>query len=276
MKGQRFMAQQSISEEQIRRYLLGRLSEFEMARIERRLMTEYDFFELMLVAEDELIDDYVLERLSGQDRASFENFFLCSPERREKLTFARSLNAYLANAVPKPLSIQEPARQQRTLSSLRPGLSPHWQTAVAALLLVFVLGAVWLKTGARQPASTSSGGAAPFTLSVASLQVFRDVGSAGHNIFTVPSDADQLRLEFSLEQLEVSYPHWQVSILTDEGREICLLSNLRAEQTAVGRILALPLTASILSAGDYRVIISGIAEAGRVKEAGSLYFSILP
>jgi hypothetical protein len=46
--------------------------------------------DVLLQAEDELIDDYVRDVLSDSDRELFESHFLCTEERRQRLETVRS------------------------------------------------------------------------------------------------------------------------------------------------------------------------------------------
>ena len=80
----------------LKSYLLGELGPDERHRLEQRLMTDSDVFEELHRIEDELIDDYLEGGLSGRERERFENFFLAAPERKQRLSFAKSLKRYLA------------------------------------------------------------------------------------------------------------------------------------------------------------------------------------
>ena len=65
---------------------------------EQRVMTDSECMRDLHVAEDELVDDYVDGSLSDDQKARFEEHFLCSPERRQKLDFARALQDYVETA----------------------------------------------------------------------------------------------------------------------------------------------------------------------------------
>jgi hypothetical protein len=73
------------------RYLLGRLPESEQTGFEERLLESEAQFEALEEAENELIDEYVADRLSADDRRRFEHYFLAQPERRARVEFARAL-----------------------------------------------------------------------------------------------------------------------------------------------------------------------------------------
>src|SRR6185369_7542362 len=96
----------------------------------------------MAIVEEELIDDYVRGHLAGRDREKFENSFLASPVRRERVELSRTLM--------KSLSVERPdARPVRRESvswfqSLFVNRNRVFQFACAALALLLAAGATWL------------------------------------------------------------------------------------------------------------------------------------
>ena len=79
----------NITDESVKNYLLG--SEIEDKQIiEERIFSDDEFFEHFLAIEDELIQEYVDGELAESEIKAFENNFLVSAERLEKLKFARS------------------------------------------------------------------------------------------------------------------------------------------------------------------------------------------
>ncbi|HEX2521138.1 MAG TPA: hypothetical protein VHP35_03370, partial [Terriglobia bacterium] len=109
---------QTAEEKQICQYLLGKLAESEQRQIEEKLMTRDDLFQQLQVLEDELIDEYLHNTLSKTDRENFEKTFLSSPERQQKLQFARAFQSYVA--------VANESREEPSRSSL-------WQNWWAAL-----------------------------------------------------------------------------------------------------------------------------------------------
>lgn len=108
------MVSEVIDEKQMERYLLGLLPEDKASGLEERGLADYDFFERLLVVENRLIDDYLAAQLSPPDRAQFEQHFLSSPKRRERVEFARTflrsmsqLSAAAAAPVPRTIAASE-------------------------------------------------------------------------------------------------------------------------------------------------------------------------
>ncbi len=80
------------NELEIRRYLLDEMGEQERDVIERRLLTDDDYYEEIKAAEENLIDEYAAGELSIVQRKQFEERFMTAREQREKVTFAIALN----------------------------------------------------------------------------------------------------------------------------------------------------------------------------------------
>ena len=88
------MNSEKLSEEDVRNYLLGKLSEEEISIVNEKLSegSNQNEFEM---SESELIDDYLWKRLSEEDRKLFEANYLISDERREKVEFTKAINTNL-------------------------------------------------------------------------------------------------------------------------------------------------------------------------------------
>lgn len=86
------MIRETNENELINRYLLGELSEDELARVEERYFADEDFFAQLLEAENSLVDSYVWGNFSAAEKNKFERLFLTTPQRRQKVRFAQSLD----------------------------------------------------------------------------------------------------------------------------------------------------------------------------------------
>jgi hypothetical protein len=132
-----------------KRFLLESLSEAERAQIEDRLLADDEFYQQILIVEDDLIDAYVCGEMPAPERALFEQWYLALPSRRDRVEFARrlfdSVPGKTVNAVPA-LESERSGSWLRSVSDLfgrRPALGFSLIT-IAAGLLVLVLGGVWL------------------------------------------------------------------------------------------------------------------------------------
>ena len=85
-----------------RRYLLKQLSDAEQQNFELQLLSDDALSEELEIVEDELIDEYLANELSRDERVTFENIFLAHPERKRKLEAGQALNRYFDTLPPPP------------------------------------------------------------------------------------------------------------------------------------------------------------------------------
>ena len=122
----------------LRSYLLGELAkEDELRLIEERLLTSDSFFQELEISEEDLIDDYVNENLNDNELNLFEQHFLITPERQQKLRFALALQKQIADHEKKsnviPISIWQKIVHSQPL-----------RIAATILILLGVSFGVWL------------------------------------------------------------------------------------------------------------------------------------
>jgi hypothetical protein len=120
------------------RYLLGQLSAPEQERIEQDYVADAGLQERLDLVEDDLIDGYVRGRLAAADRAAFEEHFLNSPRRRERLAFARAWQQFVSALPPSLPATPHPA----VTAARRPSRGPVVWLLAAMLLLA--VGSLWL------------------------------------------------------------------------------------------------------------------------------------
>lgn len=123
------MSQQIKEGEHIRQYLLGELSEEEREQVERRLLSDEEFYQQVLIAEDELVYDFVCDELPAQEKMSFRQHVLPIPERRQDVKFARALRKYVSENAPRVVEAPT-VRSERT----------SWLEALAAFFRRPVVG----------------------------------------------------------------------------------------------------------------------------------------
>jgi anti-sigma-K factor RskA len=137
-------------------YLLGRLPESELDEMEKQYLHDEDMFQELQEIEDELIDDYATGTLPIEQKKSFEDYFLRSAERREKLNFAQALTKHaVAWQQGTVLSVDANESEESTRSrentggfTFWSGQVPAWRQWVAiAAVLLFAIGSgtLWLR-----------------------------------------------------------------------------------------------------------------------------------
>lgn len=78
-------------DERLVRYLLGDLTEEEQTALEQEYFNDQEKFEEIWATENDLIDDYVRDRLPLAQRELFERNYLQSPKHRERVAVAEKL-----------------------------------------------------------------------------------------------------------------------------------------------------------------------------------------
>jgi CHAT domain-containing protein len=78
-------------QKQLRDYLLGRLPKLGEEEVEIRLLSDADYSTELDIIAEELIDEHVEGKLPATDLPSFQQYFLRSRIRQEKLDFALAL-----------------------------------------------------------------------------------------------------------------------------------------------------------------------------------------
>ena len=271
-----------LADQNIRRYLLGELDEAEQQRLEESLLTDDEMFEELLIVEDELVDEYINGQLAGTERARFEQHFLSTPERVEKLRFARAfkkkINAATASESSQPGTPVEP-----DASSWKQWLPTFLQRArypvlslslAAALLLLVVGGSLWFIIRSQRATEIAANrGPSSSNLFAVTLTpgAVRDAGEMKRVVIPDNADVVQLRLELATDE----YPSYRAMLLTDDGREIFTGDRLKAEMAGNVKIVALSFPAKLLARSDYQVKLSGTSASGNQEDIGRYYFRIV-
>lgn len=228
----------------LRRYLLNTLDQESVDAVERRLFSEDRvFFRRLCLAEDELIDDYVRGELDGEAAGAFEQHFLCTGERRDKLTFARALDEYVEG---------RQAPRQGFWQRLRvPVAVPSWAMAAAAVLLVALSGVVWQVAGIQTR---------PAEIAVQlSPGVVRDVSGQLARV-SIPEGAVLVRLNLDVGIAEDEIYRASLYRVTED--EIWSQGNLESTTTDGNRVVTLTLPAELLPPDDYYARLTGVPPGG--------------
>lgn len=133
-----------VDEQQIRRFLLGELSENQRVEVEERLFIDDVYYKHILAIQEELADDYVQNNLPLRQRHYFDQNFLNSPIRRERVEFAAALSGALGiSNTHVSFAPRTPSWWQSITATLfQPGFRLVLATSAATLALF--LGVVWL------------------------------------------------------------------------------------------------------------------------------------
>ena len=151
------MDRQKYDNKLLTQYLLGTLSEAAAEECDELSIIDDDFAARLEEVENDLVDAYVHGEITGRDLKALESHYLASPRRREKVAFAKSLQAFTEHQmvtqsvqVAAPPIIEAARRVPPTHSWWQsflnlftiPTLTMQWGLAAAALFMLVAGG--WL------------------------------------------------------------------------------------------------------------------------------------
>jgi cytochrome c-type biogenesis protein CcmH/NrfG len=125
----------------LRAYLLGVFPDAdEQEEIELRLMLDKDYFQELLLQEEQLIEDYIVGGLDAEERKVFESHFLIPAERREKVKLERLLRNHISETTLGDL-IRKKWRDFKPVF-----LSPTLATAAISIIVISVILFFWWRS----------------------------------------------------------------------------------------------------------------------------------
>jgi len=274
----------NIDKQEMRDYLLGNLDAERRAAIEESILCDPGIYEELLVAEEELIDQYITNNLSPSERQQFDTHFLITAERQKNLRFGRLLRRYLNSqpvivppddipvSVLRPNEISAPATK---FFALAPGSFARGATlAVSAAVVIGLLILVVLCWRAnRNPAqqtvqeSSSSSSVKVVQLAPGSL---RSEGATPR--VKVPPKGVNVRLD-----MEVTNPHFHnyKSELFRENESLQTADELKAESNGAQHVVPWTITGDVLSPGDYKVQLKGVVDSGQDEYIDNYSFRVV-
>jgi anti-sigma factor RsiW len=261
--------------QEIRQYLLGALSQEQAAEIEERLLSDGELYEELLIAEDELVDQYLSGELSARERERVESHFLRAPERQEQLRFGHLLSRYVsahrpevaAEAEAKLPPVVVTSKRASFLSRLLPP-SPALAFSLGCALLVLLVGGFWAVNRILQPTS------GPGTVWAIELTpgLTRDGGDTRK--FAVPANTGTVRLQLDLA--EDQYQSYEAILQDAEGRTLTTTKGLKAQPANARTAVLLDVKPNVMPAGDYRVKLGGLSLKGEAESVANYSFRVLP
>ena len=234
--------------EDLRLWLLGLLPEQESRSLEERLITDSGLYEEVFIVEEELIDDYIADRLSTDERKAFESYFMNSPERQEQFRIANALRVYIGESKETESSAEVKRRWPFAAISL----------AAAAVVIVAL---VWLALSLK-PGGT--GKALSVVLTPGGQT--REGGSVER--ITIPADTDTLELDLRLTRND--FQKYRATLLNSDGGTIQITDNLS------GPTLRVPVRTQQIPPGDYQLKVDGVNADGTFESADSYRFIVEP
>jgi hypothetical protein len=247
-------------------------------------MTDADFYDELLIVEDELIDQYLSGEQSPAERESFEALFALAPERQQKVRFARALKKYLSRAneakardvvlaqpsFSKSVSAADPDKSKR---SFLPYIqrNPILAYSLAATFVLVIGLASWIAMNRlKNPASHEAGQALAVVLTPG---LSRSVDGGEVKKVSVPHGIDRLELQLELSKAE--YATYRAEVLRSDRTVVATIEGLKPATATARTFVTVPLSASLFKRDDYSVKLAGKRTDGVYEDVASYVFRVL-
>ncbi len=277
------MEESEAEEKHARRFLLGYLSEEERKSVEDRL-EEPDYLELVLRTEHDLMDDYIANELSENDRLRFKQYVLTNQQQIDELNLSRKLHATarVRAAANSPPVVTEPVPTVPEKGS-ESDKSWHFKLSIAAVILISIgLGAafavIWWNQSSQQLSEELTKLNTQQTLSTEAINRGFVIGPLQEgltredlkNSFSI-SETEQI-VQLRLQIGSVPYQSFQAVLEDAEGHEIQKFNDLKARTISGERLVIIYVSAKDFSPGDYQIRLSGLTETNQPVNLGRYTF----
>ncbi len=273
------MNEKPMTKAMARQFLLGAVDDSERKQIESRFMIDPEINETILIAEDELVEDYLEGSLSESETVRFLERYADGPRQQRKLRIAASLKEYARAEALRGESQSSPIQELRNFISQslpkRPGLYIPIAVAVASVVIV---AAVWLVQWNNQrirennlrlaieqqlselnaPSSLSENPPQIVSLILPSVSL-RSVNAPAEIMPRAAFSVIELQLLWSQKVQSSSY---RAVLRRVGGTETFTIANLHAEDKLGGKVVRLRLPAQALAPGLYQVSLNAITTDG--------------
>lgn len=276
----RRLMEQTPEQDELRLYLLGLLPQERLPRLEERLLTDEELYEELLIAEDELIDQYLAGELPARELEGFESHFMNAPERSQQLRFAASLRRFVNDegATAAAVTAEPPAEPRREIEPAEPGRGVEtivrrggflsWLRArpvftfSTAVVLLSVFGLTWVALRGLRTGE-------PRQLFAVALTPDLHTRSGGGDVqqVVIPAGTDALRLQLRLADND--FQSYEATLVGPDGPTVLTVGGLKPEQSNVGGVVNVVVPAQSVPPGEYRVELVGVR--GGVKESADGY-----
>ena len=263
------MKEEILTDAVLREFLLGKVGDEEAARIESLFLTDSEARERVLVLEQELIEDYLEDTLTPDEREKFLLRYGQTAAQLQQLRITKAIKDWALRESSKkqivPVAISTWSRLRARLR-----LKPVFVIPIAVTAMIaIVCAAVWLNGRMKRaaieqelaqlntPASLRE--VPPQMVSMELPPITARSLEQGRE-FKKSTDSQTLELRLPWIQKE-RYSMYQADVRRVGGDESFTIHNLPVENEGSSTI-RLRLPARILSRGQYQVRLSGIDSGG--------------
>ena len=250
-----------------RAFLLGKLDDEQRELIEDLFLTDAQVRERVLAAEQDLIEDYLEDNLTGADRDRFLSRYAQTPAQQRELRITKSIKDW---AVREAAISRGVTPKSSNLSGFRAWLRPAFVVPVTAAIVIAVVVGLWLNGRMQQrnrhlaveqelarlnsPSSLREDPGQMASLDLSPVTVRSGQSQAE---FEQSGDINLLELRLAWIQRE-RYSTYRAVVR--RGDETLHLPELQAQ--GEGNTIRIRLPTSMLSSGRYEIELTGINPDG--------------
>ncbi|MEN3328171.1 MAG: hypothetical protein V7638_2978 [Acidobacteriota bacterium] len=273
------MNEEPVSDALLRQFLLGQVDDQERQRLESMFVTGALSRERVMAAEQHLLDDFLDDSLTPEDRERFLAQYGETPAEQRKLRIAQSIHDWAATSATE-VGAAAGSRWSRLLG--RVWLKPAFVVPIAAVVLIAIIFIVatlrnsWEQRNRylamqqelvrlNSPSRLGESSVPAVTLTPGAVR------SAEAEKEVIPStNAKFVELHLVWTQKE-RFPSYQATIRRFEEDESFTIPNLQLDS---GNVIRLNLSPRYLTCGLYQIEISGVAANGAAGPAEEYTFVV--
>ncbi len=270
------MNEEPVSDALLRQFLLGQVDDQERQRLESMFVTGALSRERVMAAEQHLLDDFLDDSLTPENRERFLAQYGETPAEQRKLRIAQSIHDWAATEATAVAG----SRWSRLFA--RVWLKPVVVVPIAVVVLIAIVVAVialrsrWEQRNSylamqnelvrlNSPSMLRETSVPAVTLTPGAVR-----SAEAEKEVTAPTNAESVELHLIWTQTE-RYPSYQATIRRFEEDESFRVPNLQLES---GNVIRLRLSSLYLTRGLYQIEISGVATDGATGPAEEYTFVV--
>lgn len=260
------MNSEDTKREDLRLYLLGLMSAEERQAVEERIITDQSDYDEVLIVEEELMDDYLANKLSETEREAFNTHFIDPPERQGDLRFAQAFKTYIrdnhADVAEPATTSTNPAPKPNFFAGWFP--VPRFGLAVAVVLLIGVLS--WIGYRSLNPRGPSQ----VIAVTLSGAPVIREGGS----VQTVTLPDGDVSVQFSLQVPPAPFENYQAVLHNADGNVLLTSEKSKRPPANADQKIVVNVPAGFLPNGDYQFVLNGLNEKDEPDSVASYRFRV--
>ncbi|HJP93379.1 MAG TPA: hypothetical protein VJ875_15585 [Pyrinomonadaceae bacterium] len=277
------MKKEIVTDALLREFLLGKLNDEQRGPIEDLFLTDSEMRERVLALEQDLIEDYLEDNLTEEEKGRFLSRYVKTDEQQRNVRIIKSIKDW---AVRESRTPHAPAATVSTWSRLwtrlrlkRALVIPIAVTIMIAIVLVIVLLNSWMEQRKhsaieQELAQLNS----PANLSEITPQAILDLRPV-----TVRSGESQpeLKLRADIRVVELRLPWiqkeryltYQAEVRRIGNGKSFMIKNVQVEND--GRnVIRIRLPTHMLTQGHYQIMLTGIAPDGSANSSEEYAFAV--